>query len=99
MPSKKKPDHLVSKRALRLRRQRAKETPKQRRARLDKMAERMRDRKRQRNRSRKRTLPQLEMDAINSGASIVNENELRRPFFIVITPQGRRIETLEPDLI
>ena len=29
----------------------------------------------------------------------MNEKELRRPTFIVITPQGRRIETLEPDLV
>ncbi len=39
-----------------------------------------------------------EKDARNAGASILGEKELRRPTFIVITPAGRRIETLEPDL-
>jgi len=40
----------------------------------------------------------IERDARNAGASIIGEKELRRPTFVVITPQGRRIETLEPDL-
>src|SRR5579872_2293246 len=44
-------------------------------------------------RTEKRT-PQ-EKDALNAGASILSEKEMRRPTYVVITPAGRRIETLE----
>jgi hypothetical protein len=48
-------------------------------------------------RTEKRSAQEIEARA--AGASIMNEKELRRPTFIVVTPQGRRIETLEPDLV
>jgi hypothetical protein len=37
-------------------------------------------------------------DALNNGASILSESAMRRPTFVVITPTGRRIESLDPKI-
>jgi len=50
-------------------------------------------------RRRPRKLPPEEKDAIATGQSILSLNHLRRPTFVVITPTGRRIETLDPKIV
>ena len=58
---------------------------------------------RQRNKQRERIHGKYDRSIANAvlaadGLSVVNLRELRYPTFLVITPSGRRIETLAPDL-
>ena len=82
-----------------MRRKRAAETPAQKRERQRKMRDAARDKSRRRDRHRPAKRSAEIDDALRAGMSILGEREMHRPTFVVITPQGRRIETLEPDKI
>jgi hypothetical protein len=76
----------------------AKQTDTQRRAANARRAERRRDRVAAAKERFPEKLGAIERDTMRNGGTIVNADTLRRPTFVVITPAGRRIETLAPDL-
>jgi len=106
MPTRKRANPTRA--AQHMREKRAAETQHQRETRVRKMRDAARRKARLRlrhrrtpkgsNPPRRSRRDAIERDALTHGASIVTADTLRRPKFIVITPAGRRIETLEPDV-